>query len=77
LSTVKAWPHDVAEGESRFSVEEGPSTVKGSPQVEDCAVERPSRERRVVFLRQDLCILIRIVDEICALLNVYMPWTWY
>jgi hypothetical protein len=57
LSTVKAWPHD-AEAESRFSVEEGPSTVKASAQEEVWAVERPMRERRVVLRRLDLRILV-------------------
>ena len=72
---MKAWPQVVAEGESRFSVE-GPLTVKVSPQVEDWAVERwgvrPRRERSVVFLRPDFRILMRFVDEFCALLDLLL-----
>lgn len=41
------------------------STVNGSPQVTDCEDERPRRERRVVFRREDDLILFVFAEIIC------------
>jgi hypothetical protein len=57
LSTVKTSPHDEVVGAAgrRLSVDvpAAGATEKGSPQDDVCAEEMPSRERKVVFRRED------------------------
>jgi hypothetical protein len=58
VSTIKlgAWPVEV--GRDVAGVDRALfSTVKGSPHEDVCAVERPIRDRNVVFRRLDVRIL--------------------